>query len=79
MIENLKDKVFKDLNGLTKVVNTMFVKMESLKKNDASTFQLSSSHDGLSHILDMVNDNLDVKIYSFHNHLSSNIDFLWPK
>lgn len=62
-IANLKDKAFKDLNGLSKYVHTLFIMLESLKKKCASTSQLSSSHDALSERLDFLNNNLASKIY----------------
>lgn len=79
MVENLKDNVFNDLNGLTKDVNTLFVKLESMRNNSASTSQVAISHDALSQRLDLVNDNLPAKIDLVHTQLSSKIDTVFER
>lgn len=68
-LEHLKDKAFKDLNGLSKDFHSLFIKLESLKKKCTSTSQLFSFHDALPQRLDLVNDNLASKIDSVQTNL----------
>lgn len=59
------------MQGLTRDVTAMFIKLESPKKDRSSTSKLSSSHNGLSKKIDMVHVNLTVNIDFVHTHLSS--------
>lgn len=65
MVENLTDKVFKDLNGLTKDVKYSLCQARFDEENCATTSQLDSSHDAFSQRLDLFNENLAARLISF--------------
>lgn len=66
-----KYKVLKQLTGITKNINDLFSSLSTVQKAETKS---SNKMDVLSKILDLVNDNLVVKIESFCTELSSKID-----